>query len=85
VVQVAIDAGAELKLNTAGIEAISAADYPLPAPRPMNSRMATSALQALLGKAEGSSGLMPKLHQLQQSWQRQVTAYVQDLVLRKFI
>ena len=85
VVQVAIDAGAELKLNTAGIEAISAADYPLPAPRPMNSRMATSALQALLGKDEGSSGLMPKLHQLQQSWQRQVTAYVQDLVLRKFI
>jgi hypothetical protein len=47
--------------------------------------MATSALQALLGKAEGSSGLMPKLHQLQQFWQRQVTAYVQDLVLRKFI
>jgi dTDP-4-dehydrorhamnose reductase len=85
VVQVAIDAGAELKLNTAGIEAISAADYPLPAPRPMNSRMATSTLQAVLGKVEGSSGLMPKSQQLQQSWQQQVAAYVQDLVLRKFI
>ena len=85
VVQVAIDAGAELKLSTTGIEAISAADYPLPAPRPMNSRMATSTLQAVLGKVEGSSGLMPKSQQLQQSWQQQVAAYVQDLVLRKFI
>jgi dTDP-4-dehydrorhamnose reductase len=85
VVQVAIDAGVELKLSTAGIEAISAADYPLPAPRPMNSRMATSALQAVLVKVEGSSGLMPKSQQLQQSWQQQVAAYVQDLVLRKLI
>ena len=84
-VQVAIDAGAKLKLNSAGIEAIVAAEYPLPAPRPMNSRMATSALQAVLGKVEGSSGLMPKSQQLQQSWQQQVAAYVQDLVLRKLI
>ena len=85
VVQVAIDAGAELKLHPSGIEAIGASMYPLPAPRPMNSRMATSALQGALGKAEGNSGLMPKLQRLQQSWQQQVAAYVQDLVLHKII
>ncbi len=85
VIQIAIDAGAELKLHPAGIEAIEAAEYPLPAPRPMNSRMATSALQAVLARAEGNLGLMTKLQLLQQSWQQQVAAYVKDLVLRKLI
>jgi len=85
VIQIAIDAGAELKLLPARIEAIEAAEYPLPAPRPINSRMATKTLQARLAKAEGNLGLMTKLELLQQSWQQQVAAYVKNLVLRKLI
>lgn len=84
-IQVAIDAGAELILHPARIEAIEATEYPLPARRPMNSRMTTSALQAMLTKAESNSGLMTKLQRLQQSWHQQVEAYVKDLVLRKLI
>ena len=51
-VQAAIDAGAELKLRPEAIEAIHATDYPLPAPRPMNSRMVRSALEAALKALE---------------------------------
>ena len=84
-VQVAIDAGAELKLCPEAIEAIPATDYPLPAPRPMNSRMARSALEtALTDSAVGSSNVT-KLHLFQQSWEQQVAAYVQDLALKKRI
>jgi dTDP-4-dehydrorhamnose reductase len=84
-VQLAIDAGAELKLRPEAIEAIPATDYPLPAPRPMNSRMARSALEAALTDSLGNSSNVTKLHLLQQSWEQQVGAYVQDLVLQKHI
>jgi dTDP-4-dehydrorhamnose reductase len=84
-VQVAIDAGAELKLHPEAIKAIPATDYPLPAPRPMNSRMARSALESALVDSVGSSSNVTKSHLLQQSWGQQVTAYVQDLVLQKRI
>jgi dTDP-4-dehydrorhamnose reductase len=84
-VQVAIDAGAELKLRPEAIEAISATDYPLPAPRPMNSRMARSALEAVLSDSVGGLSNVTKSHLLQQSWEQQVRAYVQDLVLQKRI
>jgi dTDP-4-dehydrorhamnose reductase len=67
------------------IEAIPATEYPLPAPRPMNSRMARGALEAALADTQGSSANVPKLQLLQQSWEPQVTAYVQDLVRRKLI
>jgi dTDP-4-dehydrorhamnose reductase len=84
-VQVAIDAGAELKLRPEAIEAIPATDYPLPAPRPMNSRMARSALETALTDSLGNSSNVTKLHLLQQSWEQQVAAYVQDLALQKRI
>jgi dTDP-4-dehydrorhamnose reductase len=87
-VKVAIDAGAALKLCPAAIEAIPATDYPLPAPRPMNSRMARGAEAALdqaLDKTLGDLGDMTKSRLLAQSWESQVAAYVQDLALRKII
>ena len=84
-VQVAIEAGAALKLRPDAIEAIPATEYPLPAPRPMNSRMGRRVLEtALTDSPEGSSN-MTKSHLLKQSWESQVAAYVQDLVHRKLI
>jgi dTDP-4-dehydrorhamnose reductase len=83
-VQVAIDAGAVLKLRPETIEAIPAIDYPLPAPRPMNSRMARGS-DATLDKALGNLGDMTKSTLLEQSWESQVSSYVQDLALQKII
>jgi dTDP-4-dehydrorhamnose reductase len=85
-VQVAIDAGAALKLLPDAIKAIPATDYPLPAPRPMNSSMARGADAALdkaLNKALGDLGDMTKSQLLAQAWESQVAVYVQDLVQRK--
>ena len=84
-VQVAIVAGAALKLRPEAIAAIPAMEYPLPAPRPMNSRMARGALEAALTNSLGGSNNMTKSHLLEQSWETQVEAYVQDLVHRKLI
>ena len=84
-VQAALDAGAVLQLRPEAIEAIPATEYPLPAPRPMNSRMARGSLEAVLADTQGSSANVPKLQLLQQSWEPQVAAYVQDLVRRKLI
>jgi dTDP-4-dehydrorhamnose reductase len=84
-VQAALDAGAVLQLNPDAIEAIPATEYPLPAPRPMNSRMARAALEAVLADNLDPLANVPKLQLLQQSWQPQVEAYVRDLVHRKLI
>ena len=84
-VQVAIEAGAGLKLRPEAIAAIPATEYPLPAPRPMNSRMARSVLEAALTNSLGGSSNMTKSLLLEQSWGQQVAAYVQDLVHRKLI
>jgi dTDP-4-dehydrorhamnose reductase len=87
-VQAAIDAGVALKLRPDAIEAIPATDYPLPAPRPMNSRMARGAdatLDRVLNKAQGDLGNMTKSPLLVQSWESQVSAYVQDLAFHKII
>lgn len=78
VVQVAIDAGAELSLSPDGIEPIPTTDYPLPAPRPKNSRMKRLALEACLDN-------MTKLQLLHQPWEQQVATYVQDLILHERI
>jgi dTDP-4-dehydrorhamnose reductase len=83
-VQAAIDAGAAPKLRPEAIEAIPATDYPLPAPRPMNSRMARGS-NATLDKALRNLGDMTKSPLLEQSWESQVSNYVQDLVFRKII
>ena len=82
--QVAMGAGAVLTLRPEAIEAIPATDYPLPAPRPMNSRMVRGA-GAALDKVLGSSVNMTKSQLLEQSWESQVAAYVQNLALQKRI
>ena len=84
-VHAALDAGAVLQLHPNAIEAIPAREYPLPAPRPTSSRMARGALVAVLADTLDPSANVPKLQLLQQSWEPQVTAYVQDLVRRKLI
>ena len=81
----ALDEGLALQLRPEAIKAIPATEYPLPAPRPMNSRMARGALEAVLADTQGGSANVPKLQLLQQSWEPQVAAYVQDLVRRKLI
>ena len=85
VVQAAIDAGAVLKLRPEAIEAIPATDYSLPAPRPMNSRMARGVLEVAFAIRPGGSGNVTKSQLLEQSWKPQVADYVQDLVHRKLI
>jgi dTDP-4-dehydrorhamnose reductase len=72
-------------LQPDAIEAIPATEYPLPAPRPMNSRMARGALEAAFANKLGGLGSMTKSQLLHQSWESQVADYVQDLVLRKII
>ena len=84
VVQVAIDAGVALKLHPDQIKPIPASEYPLPAPRPMNSRMARSTLDALMNQTLKGNDVT-KLQQWQQPWQEPVAHYVQDLVLHKGI
>jgi dTDP-4-dehydrorhamnose reductase len=83
-VQIALDAGADLKLRPDQIAAIPASEYPLPAPRPMNSRMARTALDTLLSQIYKGADVT-KWQQWQQSWQEPVANYVQDLVLHKNI
>jgi dTDP-4-dehydrorhamnose reductase len=87
-VQAAIDAGVVLKLSAEAIRAIPATDYPLPATRPMNSRMARGAdatLDKALEKVTAASVNMTKSPLLAQSWESQVSTYVQDLAFRKII
>jgi dTDP-4-dehydrorhamnose reductase len=81
----ALDAGAVLQLNPDAIEAIPATEYPLQAPRPMNSRMVRATLEAALADNLDPLANVPKLQLLQQSWEPQVEGYVRDLVHRKLI
>jgi dTDP-4-dehydrorhamnose reductase len=74
-VQVAFEAGVTLKAAPNTIKPIPAVEYPLPAPRPMNSRMSTDKLsQVLRGRGD-----MSKLEQLNQAWDQAVRAYVNNL------
>ena len=74
-VQVALDAGAKLKTHPSAIKPILAVEYPLPAPRPMNSRMSTDKLhQVFAGRGD-----MSKLEQLNQPWDKAVRFYVTNL------
>jgi dTDP-4-dehydrorhamnose reductase len=74
-VKTALEVGATLKVVPEAIQPIPAVDYPLPAPRPMNSRMSTDKL----GQVFASRGDMSKLQQLNQSWDVAVRAYVSKL------
>jgi dTDP-4-dehydrorhamnose reductase len=75
-VQTALDAGATLKVDPSAIKPIPAVEYPLPAPRPMNSRMSTDKL----GQVLRGMGDMSKLEQLNQPWDKAVRSYVASLV-----
>lgn len=75
VVQAALDAGTTLKANPAAIQPILAVEYPLPAPRPMNSRMSTDKLYQVLA----DWGDMSKLELLNQPWDEAVRSYVRNL------
>jgi dTDP-4-dehydrorhamnose reductase len=77
VVKVARVSGLSLALGVADIKAIPASEYPLPAPRPMNSRMATQKLQ----KALADFGLVSQFPQ----WDQFVRIYVADLVKNQLI
>jgi len=82
VVDSAIESGEILKLKREAIKAIPATDYPLPAPRPQNSRMGTLKLRTILAvkNAHDSSsynqsaqvGTFP-------DWRKMVQKYVKDL------
>ncbi len=74
-VQAALDAGATLKAHPSAIKPIPAVDHPLPAPRPMNSRMSTDKF----GQALRRCSDMSKLEQLNQSWDQAVRSYVNHL------
>lgn len=80
-VQIAIDAGTDLKLRPDRLIAMPASEYPLPAPRPMNSRMARHKLDQLIGQIHRGGDMT----QWQQSWQDLVSDYVQDLAFQKRI
>ena len=74
-VQVALNAGVQLKAKPDTIKPILAIEYPLPAPRPMNSRMDSRKLQEQLALSEG----MSKSGLFQSSWSIYVQRYVQEL------
>jgi dTDP-4-dehydrorhamnose reductase len=75
VVESAIKAGVSLKASSGSIKPIKAVEYPLPAPRPMNSRMATDKLR----QAIAATGDVSKLQRWNKPWSDDVRAYVQQL------
>ena len=75
--QVAMEAGVAMKASGKAISPIPATEYPLPAPRPMNSRMSTIKLQ----KALKDLGLVSKFPE----WDVLVRSYVTDLAKNKLI
>jgi len=73
--QAALDAGIKLKTSPELIKPILAIEYPLPAPRPMNSRMDNAKLRLALEQ----SGDMSKLQHWSEAWDLQVQSYVSKL------
>ena len=74
-VQAALDDGQELQVSKATIIPTPTAEYPSPAPRPMNSRLSTEKLQIELERL----GLVSKLPHWNTPWDEQVTTYVKQL------
>jgi dTDP-4-dehydrorhamnose reductase len=76
VIQVAIDAGAVLKLHPNTIEAIASMNFPMIAPRPMNSRLSVKKLEDEFTD-RGSRLIMQLFDQL---WAPQVAEYVKNCI-----
>jgi dTDP-4-dehydrorhamnose reductase len=82
-VQSAIQAEALLKAKPEVLKPILAIEYPLPAPRPMNSRMATDKLRrVLVNQLENTSDSYNQTNSLADfpKWDALVQAYVRKLV-----
>ena len=77
-VQTALHAGASLKLSVANIRPIPSKDYPTPAPRPNNSKMANTKLKGVFADrlAASAKDSVPDFP----PWQLAVIDYVQQLV-----
>lgn len=88
-IQSALNAGAQFKLDVKAIQPILTAEYLLPAPRPMNSRMSTDKLRGLLTKlvSENTSINFDSVNQrlINRSqfpeWEGMVREYVHRLVV----
>ncbi|MBU3632792.1 dTDP-4-dehydrorhamnose reductase [Polynucleobacter sp. AP-Feld-500C-C5] len=74
-IQAAIDFGWQLKASPNEITPIPTSEYPLPAPRPMNSRLSRNKLQIELERL----ALVSKLPHWNTPWDEQVRAYVKHL------
>jgi dTDP-4-dehydrorhamnose reductase len=81
VTQAAENAGIALKASPDTIKPIPAVEYPLPAPRPKNSRLDTAKLM----KAIEMTGDMSKLQHCQRPWDAEVKIYVAQLARDKLI
>ncbi|BEI34768.1 dTDP-4-dehydrorhamnose reductase [Polynucleobacter sp. HIN6] len=77
-IQSAMDAGVQFKVDAKAIQPILTAEYSLPAPRPMNSRMSTDKLRSLLVKP-GSANAFINEFQFPE-WENMVREYVHRLV-----
>ncbi|ABP33475.1 dTDP-4-dehydrorhamnose reductase [Polynucleobacter asymbioticus] len=79
-VSAAIKAGVALKVQPGLIKPIPATEYPLPAPRPANSRMSTDKLQSALGgsRSYNEAQQSPEFPQ----WEQMVQEYVSRLASR---
>ena len=87
-VQSALDAGVELKAKPAAIKPILAVEYPLPAPRPMNSRMETAKLRHALALSLGDSSDSyndQAINSLFPQWDELVEKYVAELAAKGLI
>jgi len=85
VIHSAIEAGVMLKLKPESVKPIPAIEYPLPAPRPQNSRMATQKLcSILLSKRENPSNSYNHVSQgdVFPDWRKMVQKYVSDLIAK---
>ena len=87
-IQAALNAGIELKAKPEAIKPILAVEYPLPAPRPMNSRMASlklrSALQNQVSKAPNSYNHPQNMPNFP-AWDGMVQEYISKLALKGLI
>ena len=76
-VEIAKAAGADLLLEVANIKPIPTTEYPLPAPRPMNSRMSTLKLRQTL-EVLGIESQFPE-------WDQLIREYISKLAKNQFI
>ncbi len=82
-VTAAIEAGIALKVSPGAIEAIPTTEFPLPAPRPMNSRMSTDKLRSVLANSSSYNDSIenPGFPH----WEEKVRDYIRKLAASKLI